>query len=184
MEELNRHQKAALVSNTKRRERAIQQYYENPNICKCCNKPIPVGETQKVREVRKKLFCNHSCSATFNNQQREVKEKIKKIKLPKPKKEKFEFILSLTKKDLIDKHEIYYKFRAVIRKHAHYVFNKHHEHQECKVCGYDTHVEVCHIKSVSSFSDDSLISEINSIDNLVGLCPNHHWEFDNGKIEL
>jgi predicted restriction endonuclease len=54
----------------------------------------------------------------------------------------------------------------------------------CEVCGYNTHVEVCHIKSVSSFSDDTLITEINSIDNLVGLCPNHHWEFDNGKIKL
>ena len=184
MEELNRYQKAALVSNTRRREKSLQEYYENPNICKCCNKPIPVGEKQKVREVRRKVFCNHSCSATFNNQQREIKEKVRKIKEPKLKKEKFEFILSLTKKDLIDKHEIYYKFRAVIRKHAHYVFNKHYKHQECKVCGYDTHIQVCHIKSVSSFDDDVLMSEINSIDNLVGLCPNHHWEFDNGKIEL
>lgn len=184
MKELNRYQKAALISNIKRREMALQQYYENPNICKCCNKLIPVGEKQKVNEVRKKLFCNHSCSATFNNLKREVKETVKKIKLPKTKKEKFEFILSLTKKDLIDKHEIYYKYRAVIRRHAHYVFNKHHKHQECKICGYNIHVEVCHIKSVSSFDDDILISEINSIDNLIGLCPNHHWEFDNGKLFL
>ncbi len=79
MEELNRHQKAALVSNTRRREKSLQEYYSNPNICKCCNKPIPVGEKQKVREVRRKIFCDHSCSATFNNQLREIKEKVKKI---------------------------------------------------------------------------------------------------------
>jgi predicted restriction endonuclease len=193
MEELNRHQKAALVSGIKRRQKSLQEYYENPNICRCCNKPIMVDEKQKVREVRRKVFCDHSCSATFNNQQRGIKEPIKKNKEPrpkkknkesKPKKEKFEFILGLTKKDLFEKHEIYYRFRAVIRKHAHYIFNKHYKDQKCKVCGYNTHVEVCHIKSVSSFSDDTLIIEINSIDNLVGLCPNHHWEFDNGKIKL
>lgn len=184
MEELNRYQKASLVSNTRRREKTLQMYYENPNICKCCSKIIPVGEKQKVREVKRKIFCSHSCSATFNNRLREIKDKVIKVKEIKPKKEKFDFILNLSKKDLINKHGVYYKFRAIIRKHAHYVFNKHHEHQECKVCGYDAHIEVCHIKSVSSFSDETLIKEINSIDNLVGLCPNHHWEFDNGRIEL
>ena len=184
MEELNRHQRAALVSGANRRQKSLQEYYKNPNTCKCCGKPIVVGEKQKVREVRRKVFCDHSCSATFNNQQREIKEKVERHKESIPKKEKFEFILDLTKGDLIKKHEIYYRFRAVIRKHAHYVFNKYHKHKKCVVCGYDTHVEVCHIKSVSSFSEDTLIKEINSIDNLVGLCPNHHWEFDNGKIKL
>ena len=32
---------------------------------------------------------------------------------------------------------------------------------------------------MSSFNSDALISEINSIDNLIALCPTHHWEFDN-----
>jgi hypothetical protein len=181
MEELNRYQKAALVSNTRSREKSLNNYYENPKICKCCNNPIQVGENQKVSDIRKKVFCNSSCSATFNNLQRESKLK---NKIKTPKKEKFEYILSLSKKFLIEKHQTYHKYRSVIRRHAHYVFNTHHEHQECKVCGYDTHIEVCHIKSVSSFSDDTLISEINSIDNLIGLCPNHHWEFDNDIIKI
>jgi len=184
MEILNRYQKAALVSNTRRREKSLKEYYETPNICKCCGKIIVVGEKQKVREIRKKIFCSHSCSATFNNQQREVKFREPKEREVKQKKERFEFLSGLTKKDLIDKHGVYYKFRAVIRKHAHYIFNKYNDDKKCKVCGYKPHVEVCHIKSVSSFSNDSLIDEINSIDNLVGLCPNHHWEFDNGIIGL
>jgi predicted restriction endonuclease len=25
---------------------------------------------------------------------------------------------------------------------------------------------------------------VNSLDNLVGLCPNHHWEFDHGLPQL
>lgn len=49
---------------------------------------------------------------------------------------------------------------------------------KCEECGYDKHVEVAHIKSISSFPEDSMISEINSLDNLKLLCPNCHWEFD------
>jgi len=38
--------------------------------------------------------------------------------------------------------------------------------------------------SMSEFSDDTLIKDINNTDNLVGLCPNHHWELDNGYLRL
>lgn len=51
----------------------------------------------------------------------------------------------------------------------------------CKSCGYSKHVEICHIKSISEFEDNSLISEINDIKNIIQLCPNCHWEFDNKK---
>lgn len=55
---------------------------------------------------------------------------------------------------------------------------------KCKICEYDLHVDVCHIKDVQDFPDDALIREINHIDNLVALCKNHHWEFDNGYLSL
>lgn len=54
----------------------------------------------------------------------------------------------------------------------------------CKICGYTTHVEICHIKSVKDFDDDTLISEINNLKNLIPLCPNHHWELDHNHIKL
>lgn len=181
MTELNRYQKAALISNKKSKENALKKYYENPKVCKFCNNIIHVKPNQKPGETRRKTFCNHSCATSYCNLQKPPKEIIKKETI---KKEKFEFILSLTKKDLIDKHGVYYKFRAVVRKHAHYVFNKHNKHKKCLICGYDTHVEVCHIKSVSSYDENALISEINNINNLVGLCPNHHWEYDNGLIQI
>lgn len=44
------------------------------------------------------------------------------------------------------------------------------------------HVEVAHLKAVSDFKDESLMSEINHPDNLIGLCLNHHWEYDNGYL--
>lgn len=49
----------------------------------------------------------------------------------------------------------------------------------CKKCGYDKYVEACHIKAICDFAPSALISEINSLDNLMYLCPNHHWELDN-----
>lgn len=48
----------------------------------------------------------------------------------------------------------------------------------CKLCGFDRIVELCHIKPISSFSNETLLSEINSLQNLVYLCPNHHSLLD------
>src|SRR5262245_48042096 len=54
----------------------------------------------------------------------------------------------------------------------------------CCRCGYDKHIEVCHKRSLSSFSLDTPISVVNSLDNLAGLCPNCHWEIDHGLLQL
>ncbi len=50
----------------------------------------------------------------------------------------------------------------------------------CTSCGYNLHVDVCHIKAIKDFNDSALISEINALSNLTFLCKNHHWELDNG----
>jgi hypothetical protein len=39
-------------------------------------------------------------------------------------------------------------------------------------------------RSVVSFPGDTALSVVNSLDNLVGLCPNCHWEFDHGLLQL
>lgn len=54
----------------------------------------------------------------------------------------------------------------------------------CIVCGYVNHVECCHKRAISDFPDNTLIDEVNSPNNLIGLCPNHHWEFDHGMLNL
>ncbi len=73
------------------------------------------------------------------------------------------------------------KYRS-IRDHAAKVIKN--QPKLCNVCGYDRHVEVCHIKPISSFSDNSLICDINNLNNLIYLCPNHHWELDNNLIVI
>lgn len=63
-------------------------------------------------------------------------------------------------------------------------WNKELTLRPCQNCSYDKHVELCHIKAVSSFSDDALIGEVNHLDNIIQLCPNCHWELDNGLLDL
>jgi hypothetical protein len=54
----------------------------------------------------------------------------------------------------------------------------------CQVCGYSLHIELAHIKSVSSFDANTQLGIVNAPSNILVLCPNHHWEFDNGKLTL
>jgi hypothetical protein len=50
---------------------------------------------------------------------------------------------------------------------------------ECEKCGYNKHVELCHISSIASFPNSALLLEINGQGNIIFLCPNCHWELDN-----
>ena len=56
--------------------------------------------------------------------------------------------------------------------------------KQCKNCGWQEHVEACHIRPLSEFYRlDSLVGEANDLSNLIYLCPNCHWLFDNGKLD-
>ena len=50
--------------------------------------------------------------------------------------------------------------------------------QECSNCGYNKHVETCHIKAIADFSPTVTIAEVNANSNLTLFCRNCHWEFD------
>ena len=53
------------------------------------------------------------------------------------------------------------------------------ENTGCSSCGWLHHVHVCHIKAIKDFPKDTLVSDVNDFSNLVLLCPNCHWLFDN-----
>lgn len=72
--------------------------------------------------------------------------------------------------------------RVPIAKHARRVFSLSDKPKECLICGYNKHYEVCHVKAIADYDNTITIEEINNIDNLVALCRNHHWEYDNGLI--
>jgi ribosomal protein L37E len=77
-----------------------------------------------------------------------------------------------------------YQISSVIRSCARVIYKKSDRPKYCSVCGYSKHYEVCHMKAINSFSPSIMISEINNLDNLVALCPNCHWELDNGLLEI
>lgn len=93
-------------------------------------------------------------------------------------------VLLKTKKELLSSRKNYQSYRSTIRKLAEMTYKASGKPMVCSVCGYDKHVEIAHIKAVSDFNDSSTIAEINSVDNLIALCPNHHWEYDNGILKL
>lgn len=93
-------------------------------------------------------------------------------------------ILLKTKEELLSTRKNYQSYRSAIRQYAEKQYKDSGRELKCAVCGYDKHVEIAHIKAVSDFDGSATIAEINSIDNLIALCPNHHWEYDNGILKL
>lgn len=63
-------------------------------------------------------------------------------------------------------------------------WNKNLRKLPCQNCGYNKHIELAHKKSINSFALNSTLGEINHPNNLLVLCPNCHWEFDNNILLL
>jgi len=78
------------------------------------------------------------------------------------------------------------RFRTAtnIRQNARRAFDNSGRPKICVACGYKKHVEICHIMDVKDFPKNTKISVVNDVNNLVALCCNCHWEFDNGLLHL
>lgn len=139
-------------------------------------------------------FCSRNCAASFNN--RVVPKRLKKVRLCDRCGDDISHrhnrakrcVTCANKHDDLTLQQLTYKTGhrsnafGHIRGRARTV-TKNAGLVVCKVCGYSLHVEVCHIRKIASFPADTLISEINALENLIVLCPNHHWEFDNGHLQ-
>lgn len=157
--------------------------------CKECRK-----EFEGLRDTNSKnYFCSRSCSVRYNNKKKAKRKPEHKclkcgVKINAKRKhceEHFKEWLENQCKDMTLKEAIYKKHHrsnaySLIRGRARTIA-KNLNMNFCEKCGYNKHVEICHKKPISQFSDDVLISIINSPDNLIALCPNCHWEFDNIK---
>ncbi len=73
---------------------------------------------------------------------------------------------------------------AWIRKLARRAYSTSDRPQRCNICGYAKHFEVCHIRPIQAFQEDTRMSVVNALDNLLALCPNCHWELDHGLLSL
>lgn len=94
------------------------------------------------------------------------------------------YIADKTRHQLYQDCHGWFSGRNCIASHARQVLILDKRPKNCQVCGYDLHVDVCHIQAVCDFTDENLISEINDPRNLIYLCKNHHWELDHGHLAL
>lgn len=144
------------------------------------------------QETTNPSFCSRSCSASFNNQKVPRKQKQKKY-CKHCEQQIFgrrttcdncnPSYVDWSKVTLREvRQKAAFQHSARVRQLARKLYRQSNKPQACNVCGYDKHFEVCHKRPINDFSDDSYILEINDLENLVALCPNHHWEFDHNHL--
>lgn len=178
---------AAYYNNKERLKNGncIRDYYSYIGVCKLdkfTDEEILsfFKESKTIDEFSKKLGYKRKIRYDIKY----INDRFEKIGISLNKFRKFSEVENLTKKEIFDRYEQWQTARSAIQKKARSIYNNSSKPKSCIVCGYDKHYEVAHIKGVSEFSEDTLVSEINNIDNLIALCPNHHWEYDNEKIDI
>ena len=119
-----------------------------------------------------------------SNNKKKILNRCKSLNIEFLSIKKVDPVKDKTKGELFNNRKNWQSARTSIRKDAQKSFENSGKVYKCIICGYDKHVEIAHIKAVSEFEDNALVSEINHPDNLIGLCPNHHWEYDNGLLKL
>lgn len=141
---------------------------KNPSFC---SRSCAAKHTNRVPKRKRTLFCS-SCGDSM------LARKSKGIHITKCQecyRDERNTVESSTKGELLTNdtqryRKIRYRARRDLAKLG---------KTSCDKCGYNKHVEACHKIPIRDFPLDSPIYEINSPDNLMALCPNCHWEFDN-----
>lgn len=148
--------------------------------CDYCGKSF---ERNKADIKTDKTFCSISCSNKSRNTRKSNKEiKLCAICSKTSRSELCKICYQNSLKENYSKCKIKDKPRSCRDQYIRYHSRKKASQlgwTKCCKCGYDKHVEVAHIKPVCEFDEDTLLSEVNSESNLIPLCPNCHWEFDN-----
>lgn len=167
--------------------------------CSQCEKEIIKTKLQASKS--KNHFCSRSCSASFNNKKFvkrtlirtcvECNSLVKSYRHTRCEKHHENYINNKyinktigeyrNKSSLKDKHSSW--INSHIRLFAR-EWNKDLKQLPCAKCGYNKHVELAHIKKITSYPDNSKLSEVNNKENIIQLCPNCHWEFDNLDREV
>ena len=157
---------------------------------------------QCQKEHKNPKFCSRSCAATFTNSLT-PKRKTTRICRHEGCQEKIAYwqttfckyhksiqpkaLKDRTIGELRSKNSLKAMHRSSANAHIGLHARYHHKKLKsgcCFNCGYNKHVELCHIKAKADFLDAALLSEVNDISNVMPLCPNCHWEFDNELLPL
>jgi len=160
----------------------------------CGNEILPKEDTAQARyEVKRKKFCNHSCAASYTNSKREKKNLCLDCGKPvsndvvRCSKCNRVYMLQLlearTLEDVKSKGNARVSW-STVRKAANRKLELNNIEKKCVICGIDEPIDCCHIKSITEFPLDTLVSEVNALSNLTYMCKNHHWLFDHNKIDI
>ena len=166
-------------------------------VCAECGKPKIIKKSEYNKSNNKLFFCNKSCSAKYNNRKYPKRKNVntsdeicpicgrikgKDSALCKDcdyKKRKDEFRKTPIGEYIgYDKKVKYLTNRCgSIRRDARNILIENNVQCECAIChnhDFDLITEAHHIKPITEFPPETLISEVNNVNNLVWLCPNHH----------
>lgn len=145
------------------------------------------------RETSNPKFCSKSCAATYNNRiyLKRDRQRFYCQKCGKEARYRRQFCeqcnpllgQDLTQRTVADMRSLV-DFHGRIRQIGRKLFFATSTPKACAICGYDKHIEICHIKAIQDFPEDTPVSEVNNVNNLIALCPNCHWELDNGLLKL
>lgn len=131
------------------------------------------------KQIGEKLGYKNNISS---NNKKKIINRCNSLGINSPAIKKIDPVEQKTKGTLFNTRKNWQSARTSIRKIAQKNYDNAGLPYVCAICGYSNHIEIAHIKAVSEFDDNTLISEIDNSSNLIGLCPNHHWEFDNGLL--
>lgn len=150
---------------------------------KFCSRDCASIYNAKAQPSRKRIYYCFYCGEKASHERKidGVHRKIcSECFTPKLMGEKEQGDLTLNKL----KHLSIHQRHAKIRGYSRGIYYRSNKPKCCYNCGYNKHVEICHIKPISEFNGDIPFRIINSIDNLVALCRNCHWEFDHQLLEI
>lgn len=185
--------KTAIIMRNRRAEwRAL--YIAQPKTCEQCQKAIGLRDGDKPNDIQIKRFCSQRCAALFN--QTHTPHRVPKISRicrvcdcdfigeRKNNPDRAYCVSCWTdernRKGMRSKSNLSH---AEIRGHARAILRRAKPELICNWCGYDKHVECCHLTPVGSFSPSTMLQDINHISNLCWLCRNCHWELDHGMMK-
>lgn len=167
--------------------------------CETCSLIFLKSVSQVKRSKSGRSFCSRTCAAKYNNKlypkrqlegncaicSRRISSELAfcaahKYGVPKQIKD---MTLAEAKYNQREQSNVYTAVRTQATSVVKAFFIDSNSTRRCLICGYKNFTDICHIRSIASFTLDTLVKEVNSLENLSVLCPNHHREFDRGLLQ-
>lgn len=137
------------------------------------------NSSESIIEFIKKI----GCSKTSLRTNKHITNRIESLNLDISNLRKIKSATIRTKGDAFEQYKNWQTARSFIRDQARKNYEKSDKPKQCIICGYP-YYEVAHIKAVGDFDNKTPLTVINDISNLAALCPNHHYEYDTGLLEI